>query len=717
MLLTKLIVIMIMALGRTSAAPPSPSFSPAVCYSHLASQGYNGSGPVTPNRAALVLTPDDQTVTLTVTVNVTGAPAQPVDIYFLWENSQQARPMSYSFWQPIVPNSRRLWFLMLQMRAFNPAIKFGLGFFTDVRLAGLGALTSVPLDIDFPFRPIVPITSSVNLIDSQMISARWSNMPPMSNVSSALEALMQVALNANTPQLGFRPGSRRVIILAAATLPGVQGDMTPRLLAPLTELLGNGSYTTFPIANNYNNVMESDCQLIGRVCSDSCTIMNLGHPSVLPNAACSCALAPGTVWLPNVTQFAAGSCEDFPTPAGAVGAGGGALTGYEFVAFIPNVGGTDFSSGQNSAFFDELITLMGGPTTPWGGERYIINNTLDLASHIKHAYPPAVAPPAVTYSPDPMPDLLGYTVSCNMSMCTYVFSFNYTSGGAGVYEIIIGGTPVVVNVTNCARPTSSHSPSMTDSRSWSKSESRSHSTSHSSSNSQPQSESGSSSRTHSGSNSHSASSTSTSTPTATPIPTESPTKSPTATPTSTATSTPIPTESHTQTLTKSPTATHTNSQTKSPTSTPTSTPTLSESMSASHHSRSSSMSASHESKSASHESKSASHHSRSHHSRSHTFTPEAQHTPVITTPTPSAPPGPSHGLDKVDTVLIIVLAIALPCCCCLFLLSGGRRRRKTYTYRKYDRVLDREVTVTDYVRDISGDYVYEYTLLGIWWWS
>jgi hypothetical protein len=466
-----LLLIIALALAPARAQP--------VCNMSTVTTSYTG-GPASPNNINLTIVPEGPIINVTVVVNTSSLPLVPVDVYFLWETSFNARVFSHQFWQPYTPDSERLFLLMRTMREINPGIKFGLGFYTTKRLAGLGTLRVDDFyNTDYVFKPITPVTDVIGVIDSNMITTQWASTPAAANVSSALEALMHVMIVGDTdPNIRFRPGSRRVLVVAACSQVGVEGDVLPRLLSQaLTEYPGG---YLFPGKNDYDGVLENDCALYGvnATCYTEmgCMINNIGTPNTLaPDVDCSCPLRTGTISALNMSQFTDGSCEDFPTPEGAANATSGVSFEYEIVAFVPNVlvdgNPTDFSGGQNSDFFQMVIDQL------VGGRGHVINNTNNLGSFLVNAYPPSPAIPIVTFVPTPPIDVISYELlSCNDTECVFVFTFNYTSNATGVYDILIGSDVVTVQVSGCDFTSDSQSASHESQshRSLSKSDSGSH---------------------------------------------------------------------------------------------------------------------------------------------------------------------------------------------------------------------------------------------------
>jgi hypothetical protein len=335
------------------------------------------------------------------------------------------------------------------------------------------------LEFDQPFSPLVPITHSINLVDSAMIRAQWASVRQMSNVSTGLEAFMQLLLPGGplAPEIRWRNGARRVVILAACTQPGVQGDITLRLLAPLTEFLANGSSAPFPVLNNYNNIMEADCTLRGKLCGPPCGLRPAASPNILPSAICTCGLRTNFVDITNYTQFYNGSCEDFPTPAGVAAAVNmSGVAAPELIVFAPvptSAGAAQCTGTREVGFYESLIAIMGG-----GG--MIVNDTLDLQNAIGNMFPPEPAPPTVNISGGGAADIVGYQIiSCNASLCIFNFTFNNTLNTDANAVITFDGVPAVVYLRVCRLPTGTSSKSASVSH-RSDSRSRSHSSSHAS---------------------------------------------------------------------------------------------------------------------------------------------------------------------------------------------------------------------------------------------
>ena len=435
----------------------------------------------------------DGTLDITILVNVSNYPQQLIDVYFLWENSYPCRTFSAPFWQT---GAQRLYYpLIFDMQLNNPNLAFGLGFYTTKRLAGLGTRRNTDTyKTDFVFQPVAPLIPFASFIDSNMIPETWADSRAASNISSGLEALLDLLLEGDSnPHIKFRAGSRRVIIQAACSQVGVAGDVAPRLL--MTSPVELPANVPFPPPNLYNGFLDNTCKITGNVCTDACgVITSTADPNVLPDATCGgCGLRSGVVSSLNITQFNYGSCTDYPSVAGFISTvKHNVSTPYEFIAFVPNItiGGahTDYSGNSNSAFFQTLIDAV---FVAPGVRSYVINSTLDLASYIQNAYPVSIVPPTVQIVPivpstglpgdfDGLSPLVS-GMTCNLTLCVYTVTLNYTDGGNGTFEVVFNGNPdtaVIINVENCQRPTQSrsgshHSKSKTSSHN-SKSGSNSH---------------------------------------------------------------------------------------------------------------------------------------------------------------------------------------------------------------------------------------------------
>jgi hypothetical protein len=401
--------------------------------------------------ASVLLYPTDS-INMVAYISAADLPRKPIDVYFLWDVSARARNMSHAFWQT---GPRRLYATLLSMRILNPALFAGLGFFTTKRLSGMG------INPDFVFRPVVPVTANIISIDSNMITEHWTNDPPNqthSNVTAGLEALMHVILNSES--LGFRPGSRRVIILATASFPGVETDVAKRVIFNGTQQPENVPY---PRPNDYDETLEADCFVADAlVCPDECALVPQGHPDVVfpPNVVCACPKELRQLSVSNISQFAAGSCEDFPSVAGVVARisnqNNASVLPFELLAFVPDiVDVSEYSNGQNSRFFQELIDQLGG-----GGR--VINSTLDLASFIETQYPPEPTPPPMTFQPYMSANIVNVTlISCNQTVCAYEFTFA-ANGDVGNFTASVGNSSVTINILECDPFTNSQSASPTE---------------------------------------------------------------------------------------------------------------------------------------------------------------------------------------------------------------------------------------------------------------
>jgi hypothetical protein len=246
--------------------------------------------------------------TIALAVDTAAYPVQPVDFYFLFDSSYAARSFLYPYWGA---HSKQLLRTLLLMAGNNSNFRAGLGFFTTKRLAGVGWST------DFVFRHCVDMTTDFAHLHQQFTdNATRSVLLPASNTTSGLEALLQVLAGAREGLYGFRPNSDRRVLVATNALFGVQGQAAPRFLFPLTEQIGLSAPPGPALfENNYNAVLESNCTLRGQLCPDACAVaLNYSDPGHA--AYCSfCHTVDDAIDIRNTTQFAPGSCEDFPRAA------------------------------------------------------------------------------------------------------------------------------------------------------------------------------------------------------------------------------------------------------------------------------------------------------------------------------------------------------------------------------------------------------------------
>ena len=425
-------------------------------------------------------------------------PVAPVDIYLLWDAGYSARAFSYHYWRP---NSRRILKVMNATQQANPNVRFGLGFFTTKRLFNIGVAN------DFVFRHAVNITANISAVDDPFVDSVWSKVKSVSPITSSLEAFVQVVLASNNT--GFRPGSRRIVLIATDIMFGQQGDVGARIY-PGSNLLETENATTvpFPRQNNYDGVLDGSCTVSGNVCRDVCTIVSLGPPATRasnPSVDCYCGgpgiLWPGTLSAANVTQFAAGSCEDFPAQSRAAEIA--RANRFEIFAFVP----IDTLGTNLTGAFKELNILIGGGAVVTG---------LELRTILPPLVPQTVDSGAisVTWNVSALTDIS--VGPCNMTACTFCFTFEAPPGvdetGTGI--TINGAVYVPVDTHVCVpsqsqsqsqSPSSSGSQSLSDSQSSSESRSSSGSQSPSESRSPSESQSRSKSQSRSGSQSPSAS--------------------------------------------------------------------------------------------------------------------------------------------------------------------------------------------------------------------
>lgn len=437
----------------------------SICSSSIIESEFYGGEHVNPSNVSIQLVNTGGPLTVPVRVDLSTFPFEPLDVYFLWDSSYTARYFSSHFYKT---STHRLLGIMNAIKAHSPNAWFGLGFFTVKRLVDIGNAN------DYVFHNVVNMTGTPIVVDNAFNAHNWSALKPVSDITSGLEAFMQVMLRSDT-SLGFRHGSRRVVIWATDVMYGQEGDVSPRILSPLTEY--NPS-SPFPVPNNLDAVMESNCRMTGLVCLDTCSPTMYQPRTLIPSVYCKCGMLPynnlqmGTIDYHNVTQFDEGSCEDFPDQVDVVNIA--QLAGFDLFAVVP---------------IDTLQTHL---------ENTFLTLTSQISanSHVFTAYdlnillPPLL--PGVPLSPyvnTTMIDFLSWTYgNCNATACTFNFTFDWQPSGGGDFVITINGAVFLnVHVDECVTPSNS--------------ESNSHSTSH-----------------HSKSRSHSH----THTPTRSPTPTESP---------------------------------------------------------------------------------------------------------------------------------------------------------------------------------------------------
>jgi hypothetical protein len=416
-------------------------------------------------------------------LNITGPfDIQPTDIYFLWDTSAFSRDYSYHYWKS---GARRLQRVMNDTIDANPGVQFGLGFFRTKRLHNIGTGS------DYVFQHVVNITSNISHVQRCFNNSRWSLVAAVSPINSAIEAAQHVMLNAD--RLGFRPGARKIIFLATSTMFGQAGDVAVRTVNPLMQTdPGGGPPFPFPRADDGDRVLEDDCTLTGLVCYESwagaitpcsaTTLVAVAPPNPLlaiPNIGCTCPYSGGNLTVLNVTQFARGSCEDFPSqaqiPLAAAMAGG-----FDMIAFLPE---------------DELLqgivpiyTSLVNSVSPNGA----VLQTLDLNNTLPPLVPIVVDTQQFNISWN-IPEISNYTFGpCDQTQCTILFVFTGTMPGTETIggEIVVDGYPYTINVYTCgSSPSSSKSQSFSMSATISNSQSRSATLSNSDSNSPEQTQS------------------------------------------------------------------------------------------------------------------------------------------------------------------------------------------------------------------------------------
>jgi hypothetical protein len=354
-------------------------------------------------------------VPLTLTASCGLPLAQSLDFYFLWDASYSSRQFSYLYWEH---GTRRLMNIMNAIAAVNPTVRFGLGFFTTKRLVDLGDSN------DFVYYHAVNLTSNITAVDVAFNVHVWSKVAAISDVTSSIEAYMQVVMRARLGMYGFRPGSRRVVLVATDVMFGQEGDVAERMLSPLTEVEPGYPTQPFPRLNNYDAVLENDCSLSGQVCLDSCMPRLFQPRTNIPSVYCSCSgsvfdvLNAGTISVYNVSQFYAGSCEDFPnkTSIATISEGGSVANspageGAELIAFTP-------IDTLHVGLAAQFMALLNQTSPPFG--------TVITHYDLRTALPPLLGLTtnniSVTWN---VSAITGYNVTnCNATTCTFVFTFD-----------------------------------------------------------------------------------------------------------------------------------------------------------------------------------------------------------------------------------------------------------------------------------------------------
>jgi hypothetical protein len=133
--------------------------------------------------------------------------------------------------------------------------------------------------------------------------------------SSFLDALVTVAKLHQ--EFNIRHHARRVFFTITDLPFAQQGDVWPNMHSPDSHFpvafdSESNIITSFP-PNNLDGILKWDCTLFGMVCSELWGLQRMlgGH------IACNKPLQYGYINITNTTQFAPGSCEDFPTAAQA----------------------------------------------------------------------------------------------------------------------------------------------------------------------------------------------------------------------------------------------------------------------------------------------------------------------------------------------------------------------------------------------------------------
>lgn len=126
----------------------------------------------------------------------------PLDV-FLLQDASDSFSDDVSTFRGLVPN------LVDTLLKQQPDTQFGLGSFVDKPIEGIGSFA----DDHYVYRTNLPLTTDADALQSA-VNNLTTRPPNEEQPEAQLEALLQVARRANTPEISFQSGARRVVVVA-----------------------------------------------------------------------------------------------------------------------------------------------------------------------------------------------------------------------------------------------------------------------------------------------------------------------------------------------------------------------------------------------------------------------------------------------------------------------------------------------------------------------
>ena len=410
------------------------------------------------SRADILVCPS-QSVSVSFFVNVTLEPIEPTDIIILWGTNYGATKYSYNYY--MAQGSRYLKTSLDTLAASNPDVRFSLATFTTKNIIGWQKDHVVSVR-----RTSTSNTQSI--VDALTPIIFDSNNPYVTDVeavyqSSLLEAMIYVAQNANS--IGLRSNSRRIFLTVTNLMYGVSGDVVPYMKSPNSffPLIFDPSHTTTIPLNNLNGVLEDDCTIRGKVCLEIYGLERMLDGDI----DCNGPLVDGFVNALNVTQFGAGSCEDYPTLSDLSAVLDGSYSLFAVVEYDPT---------KRSDVDPSLTAAYTSLLDYFDEDSFVFSLTYNLTQILPVFVPRVHILPAVSCTASPIVDSYYYG-GCNdmTNMCAVVVNFVYDYDGGLDHELItctvVGHPSVIYNVSICVVPTGSESTAQSQSQTITKSQS------------------------------------------------------------------------------------------------------------------------------------------------------------------------------------------------------------------------------------------------------
>jgi len=248
---------------------------------------------------------------LTINVNSSNVWFTNVDFYFAPSTNYGSTKYMYQYYLP--SGNHYLKPALDAMLALNNNTHFAAGTYSTKRNIGW------PNDRDFQ-HAVNMSNSTAAVMDAITPVFGDPDNPYVLDVeavyqSSFLDAL--VTVSQLHQEFNIRHHARRVFFTITDLPFAQQGDVWPNMHSPDSHFpvafdSESNIITSFP-PNNLDGVLGWDCTLFGMVCSELWGLQRMLGGQI----ACNKPLQYGFINITNTTQFAPGSCEDFPTAAQA----------------------------------------------------------------------------------------------------------------------------------------------------------------------------------------------------------------------------------------------------------------------------------------------------------------------------------------------------------------------------------------------------------------